>query len=178
MKKQLWGLLLLFAGVCLQAQTVVKIPFLQPEIFSVSPGDVFVSLQANETKEIGSEIEISGGSGNYAFLWTRNGQELGTSPVLTVTEGGTYHLLVTDGNGCSATVTYFVDAHLSLQLLQADSAATPDAIALYQLNGKLLRVYKFPKESDSIDWQDFPKGYYLLSIQSGKKQVTKLIKIK
>lgn len=50
-------------------------------------------------------VVASGGNGNYTYVWTPN---VGSTFSITGIESGDYTLVVTDGNGCSATETYTV----------------------------------------------------------------------
>lgn len=50
-------------------------------------------------------VLATGGSGNYTYAWTPN---VGSSSSITNLENGDYSVIVTDGNGCSATETYTV----------------------------------------------------------------------
>lgn len=58
----------------------------------------------------GVEVSVSGGAGNYTYLWS-NGAE--TQDLIDVTSG-LYTLTVTDGNGCSTSLAQSVGANNSL----------------------------------------------------------------
>lgn len=107
MKKLFIGLFLL-AALCLHAQTYVKIPFSQPQIFTVSADSVFKSIEPGALLNLGTEIEINGGSGSYSFVWLSEGTVLGNSLLLNVSSVGEYILNIKDDAGCETRVVYQV----------------------------------------------------------------------
>nr|WP_289048069.1 PKD domain-containing protein [Carboxylicivirga marina] len=54
-------------------------------------------------------LSVSGGSGDYSYLWS-NGE---TSKDLVNVSGGSYDVVITDVNGCTATESYVVNEPLS-----------------------------------------------------------------
>ena len=161
------------------AQTVIKIPFQQPEPFVVQPQTIDKAID-NTSIDLGLEVEIHGGSGNYIFSWVFNNEEIGTNPTININKGGIYTLLIRDGEGCESTVTYTVsggtgieDINTSLLIVLYPNPTTgtfsvktpenqqPDKIEVYNLDGKLM-----PKEN-------LPTGHYLVSLYFGNKKITK-----
>lgn len=112
--KKLITSLFLIAGLCLYAQTYVKIPFNQRQVFTVSADSVFKSIDQGNVLELGTDIEISGGSGSYSFIWSSGSTVLGTSLVLNVNAVGEYVLNINDGSGCQTRVIYQVKVNTGI----------------------------------------------------------------
>ena len=68
-------------------------------------------------------VVVSGGAGSYAYLWT-NGQ---TNSTATGLVGGAYNVTVTDGGGCTRSMTFVVVAPAALSV---SLAATNPTVAL------------------------------------------------
>lgn len=112
--KKLITALFLIVSFCLHAQTYVKIPFNQRQVFTVSADSVFKSIDQGNVLELGTDIEISGGSGNYSFIWSSGSNVLGTSLVLNVSSVGEYVLNINDGSGCQTRVIYQVKVNTGI----------------------------------------------------------------
>lgn len=119
MKKLFIGLFLL-AALCSHAQTYVKIPFSQPQIFTVTADSVFKSIEPGALLNLGTEIEINGGSGSYSFVWSSEGTVLGTSLLLNVSSVGEYILNIKDNAGCETRVVYQVKLNTDIDKLASN----------------------------------------------------------
>ena len=185
MKNRLLAILFLAVPFCSTvAQTVIKIPFQQPEPFVVQPQVVDKSIE-NTGIELGLEMEIHGGSGDYIFSWIYNDEEIGTNPTITVREGGVYILLIRDGEGCESSVIYTVgngtgmkdvemQENLSIILypnpttgafsVKSPENQEPDKIEIYNLEGQQMTQN-----------ENLPAGHYLVTLHFGNKKVTKVL---
>lgn len=184
--------------LAVNAQTVVKIPFNQPTAFSVTPSSIFTLLPETGTIKLGLDAKISGGSGNYTYLWTSGERTLGTESTLTVDKTGNYLLLVKDGNGCQSSILYTVTGSASLTdaknqnlkvwpnpskglvYIQGRTTTDLDKIVLLTPDGKTIANYtkkdlKTENNRVTLMLDKLPKGYYVLSLQYGKETLTKAI---
>lgn len=196
------SILLMYSLHMIQAQTIVKIPFKQNALFSVSPSSFEVELEPQNNKEIGLEITINGGSGQYTFTWLYQDEVVGVLPSLTVNKAGVYTLTISDGEGCESSVIYTVlgetglvntdyEPLISLYPNPASDhvyAKVPDNInfsqvSIYTIEGKHLKTYTSEniKQEKSIlyfDLSEFSSGYYLMSFVSLDEVFTKIITLK
>ena len=185
MRNKLSALLFLIIPFCTTiAQTVIKIPFQQPEPFVVQPQLIDKSID-NTSIELGLEIEIHGGSSNYIFSWVYNDEEIGSSPTITISEEGVYTLLIRDGEGCESFVTYTISDGTGIKDIGMQESSSfvlypnpttgafsvkspgnqePDKIEIYNLEGKLMTQN-----------EDLPAGHYLVTLLFGNKKVTKVL---
>jgi hypothetical protein len=94
------------------AQRVVVLSVTQPPEFGFSVSQSDTTILETTSVELGTDIVISGGSGDYQFLWTP-GKTLSDStilnPVATPMDTTIYLLTVTDEFGCSFSVNYTVN---------------------------------------------------------------------
>lgn len=202
MKSRLIILLLLFIfnTLTVRAQTVIKIPFIQPERFIVQPKVVYKSMEGSESIEIGSDTEIIGGSGKYSFTWLKNGLTIGSGPTLSITEKGEYMLTINDGVNCQASTSYLIDSPISgiNDLDRADFDIYPNPtggkltiqfsasqklnrVEIYNIEGKLLHSYPVDKTKMNelgIDASGLPAGQYLLVTHFELKKITKVLVIR
>lgn len=178
-----------------KAQTVIKIPFVQPDKFVVLPQSVYKSFESNLTINLGLEVEILGGSGNYTFSWIYEGLEIGTDPTITITQRGTYTLTVDDGVGCKSTVNYFVDPSSGLENLyeetttifpnptdghfyiQSKEINNLDKVEIRSLTGEIYGSYLKKDQVDKIqlDASGLSSGYYFVVSHFGATRITKAL---
>jgi hypothetical protein len=180
------------------AQTVIKIPFLQPEQFHVSPRNIFKSLEGNTSIELGLEPQIRGGSGVYTFSWTHNNTIIGSDPTITASQKGIYILTIHDGTSCEASITYYIDtitgvnepAEHPIEIYPNPAnnnfyVRLPELIhtanlSIYTLQGVLIR--KTPSAVDSplfqFDSSDLASGSYILVVQNEKIKLSRILIIK
>lgn len=191
-------LLMALMSITSAAQTVIKIPFLQPEQFHVSPRNIFKSLEGNPSLELGLEPQIRGGSGTYTFSWTHNNTIVGNDPTLLVSQKGVYVLTINDGIRCEAMVTYNIDTTTGTnELIEHPIEIYPNPagssffvrlperfllahISIYSLNGDLIR--RIPNAVSSpivrIDSSDLTSGNYLLVVQNETIKISRILIIK
>jgi len=185
MKNKLFTFLFLVIPFCSAvAQTVIKIPFQQPEPFIVQPQAIDKSIK-NASIELGLEIEIQGGSGNYLFSWIYNDEEIGTNPTISVSEEGVYILSIKDGEGCESSVTYTISNETGIKNIDMQESSSfvlypnpttgafsvqspenqePDKVEVYNLEGKRM-----------TQDENLPAGHYLVTLHFGNKRITKVL---
>lgn len=179
------------------AQTVIKIPYRQHEIFVVQPATVTKDLGHGGSVELGFEADIHGGSGNYTFQWFKEGAEVGSQPSFVATESGTYILIVNDGAGCESGITYTVSGGSGLDNLYEESIRiypnpnqgdffisanlnqTIDKVEIIGMDGKTHPISAIRREETNIHIQasDLPAGYYFLTSYAGNQKITKVLLI-
>jgi len=188
---------LFYLGV--SAQTLIKIPFIQPAVFTVTPQTKYTALPEAGSIKLGEDAFISGGSGNYAYLWTTEGKEIGTTNTLTVDKPGNYCLEVNDGHGCKSSIMYYVtdgssalqnttelkmivfpnptEGVVNIQLKKTESlekitVLTPDGLTIATF---LKGDYSYKDNQISLDLKDLPKGHYFISLHFDTKILTNAI---
>ena len=183
MKNKLLTFLFLTIPFCTTiAQTVIKIPFQQSEPFVVQPQTIDKAM-GNTSIDLGLDVEIHGGSGNYIFSWIFNDEEIGTNPTITINERGIYTLSVRDGEGCESTVTYTIGNRTSIEEINIQESSSivlypnpttgafsvktpenqqPDKIEVYNMEGQRMS-----------DRENLPAGHYLVTLHFGNKKITK-----
>lgn len=195
MKKLLIGWLL-FIGFCLQAQTYVKIPFKQSQVFTVSEDSVVKTIEQGQAVDLGGEIEINGGAGKYNFVWTFGGAEVSTSLLLNVNSVGEYILKINDGAGCKTQVVYIVKLNTGLdktygQQINIYPIPAGDfifirplidlplkSVAVYNAAGELIRSeYYGYKSADNVQFglKGMTAGQYLLTCDFVDRKITRVI---
>lgn len=199
-KNQLFLLfILLILTVSATAQTIIKIPFQQPEQFVVHPKNIHKSLEGLERLEIGAELEIFGGSGIYTFSWTFEGTIIGSDPTVLIYQKGVYTLTINDGVSCEAQINYFIDmgtvvndprqyhvliypnpAQLNIYIT-AKGLYNFTQIDIYSLDGILrssIPIDNCSLNDFSIDVSVLPVGNYLLILQSEVERITRILLIR
>jgi len=188
---------LFYLGV--SAQALIKIPFIQPAVFTVTPQTKQTTLPETGSIKLGEDAFISGGSGNYDYLWTTEGRELGTANTLTVDKTGNYCLEVNDGHGCKSSIMYYVtngssglenttelkmivfpnptEGIVNIQLKKSDglekiTVLTPDGRTIATF---LQGDYSYKDNQISLDLKNLPKGHYFISLHFDTKIRTNAI---
>ncbi len=91
------------------------------------------------------ELTVTGGSGNYTYDWSPN---VSTSNQATDLAVGTYEVIVTDGNGCSQTVSYDVVTGNSFYI-----EVTPDSFTIEKEESANINLFVDPNVTvESIVW--------------------------
>jgi len=180
------------------SQTVLKIPFIQPAAFTVSPSSVYTTYPVGGSVKLGLDASVSGGSGAYSYQWTLSDVILGTESTLTVDQIGNYTLLIKDGKGCQSSIMYYVSENTALSetsevamivypnpsqgtvYIQMKTVDGLEKITIYTPDGKTVAVYsgktiKYENNRISLDLKNMPKGKYFISILLGKETFTKAI---
>ena len=198
MKNLLFGILLL-AVLGVNAQTYVKIPFSQPRLFTVSADTINKSIESGATIQLGLDVEINGGSGHYNFSWVSAGNNLGTSPTITVSQPGSYTLSIQDGSGCESQVVYVVNTNTGVAevlnqklnifpnpasnviFLQSPDLDKLTRVSLYSWAGELVRNCVLENKSaaaTAVNLEGIQDGQYLLTCMFGNDKVTRIVLIK
>jgi len=133
------------------------------------------------------------GSGGYTFAWTKDGQPFASTEDLTDLNAGTYVLILTDINGCTASTPPIVisnmvgtsepglsgsvrlwpnPAHSAIHLEIIDL----DVIAgcIVDLRGGLVRQIQPSELSGEIEIRQLPEGMYCLKISTANGRVLSL----
>jgi hypothetical protein len=100
----------------LDCDVVLSETLLDPSPVTVGTAAIVQPMPGQSDGSI--QIDVAGGSGSYAFAWTRNGAAFADTEDLGNAPEGSYALVVTDGNGCTATASF---------VLQTVSAGDPSA---------------------------------------------------
>jgi hypothetical protein len=157
----------------------------QPELLEMN---VEVTDQVGE--EAGSAmITVDGGTPPYFIFWSNGAVNETAQDSLTT---GFYAIWLKDLLGCKAQSLFYIDfiqsalSQESLELkfypnpvsdfLIIESLTnSPSYIQLRQIDGKLLMDKKLPASDkhSQIDFRDFPRGVYILSIESGTQMVNR-----
>ncbi len=198
MRNLFFGIFLLCA-LGMKGQTYVKIPFSQPQLFTVSADTINKSLQSEANAQLGLDVEINGGSGHYTFVWTNGATNLGTSPTLTVSQPGNYILNIQDGSGCESQVVYVVSSNTGINtildqkvnvfpnpastvvFLQSPDLKKLNKVSLYSLAGELVKNCTLEDKSSAtttVSLEGVQDGQYLLTCMFGHEKVTRIILIK
>ncbi len=83
--------------------TITQPPVLSSEATTITP----VSCRDGANGAI--DLTVNGGTPNYTYSWTRNGNPISnTTQDLTGLTAGTYAVMITDANGCTATNSFDV----------------------------------------------------------------------
>lgn len=189
MKKKLFFLFFVVTSciITTKAQTIIKIPFLQPRPFQVSTLTDTLSLAGNTSVVLGSNLLLSGGSGQYTYAWMQNNVVLHTLPTFEVAQQGTYQLLVNDGAGCSALIQFVVllNAGLSAEMddsfeiypvpamnhvfIKSTHLDLLKSVRIYQTDGKQMLYITENEPITSgkmkINVEQLPVGTYLMTLE-------------
>jgi hypothetical protein len=95
-------LALIFLFSLLKSQeTIIKVPFSQPKKLTLDAGENQV-LSAGQTITLGTDVSITGGTPGYRYTWKDSGNSEYSTPTISVSEAGSYYLIVTDEKQCMA----------------------------------------------------------------------------
>lgn len=121
----------------------------------------------------GIDVTITGGSPNYSTVWTGpNGFSAANEDIFSLEEG-TYDLLVTDYNGCTATASIDLDAPLPMSATAgittaACSGASNGAVDVGVSNGIAPYAYAWSGPggfaANTEDISGIPAGVYTVSV--------------
>lgn len=189
MKKKLFFLFLVVTSciITTKAQTIIKIPFFQPRPFQVSYTSDTLSLAGSSSVVLGSNLILSGGSGQYKYAWMQNNVVVHTLPTFEVTQQGTYQLLVNDDAGCSALIQYVVLLNAGLAdemndsfeiypvpavnevFIKSINLDQIKSIRIYQTDGKQIlqktENESFNSDKLKINVEHLPAGTYLMTLE-------------
>jgi len=119
----------------------------------------------------GIDLTVTGAEAPYTFIWT-NGTpsvEIADSEDLTNVISGSYTVLVTDKNGCTQELTYFLRNPLSIFI-------TADVVAVNcdgnQNDGALTNVKVFPTGSYNYSWSNGATSESIADLAPGSYTLT------
>ncbi len=172
----------------------------------VEPTDISVSVIAIEpdtdNAHDGSiEIEVGGGAGDYSYQWLNaQGAVVSTDANVYGLSAGDYTLIITDGNGCEASLVFTVEsvtmtidrrmeskinlypnpANGWVTLALEDTQAQEVDIVVFDMSGRL--AARFPHSDMStgavtLDLSAQTSGIYLVKIVIGNQVVAKKLAI-
>ncbi|MCB9195302.1 MAG: gliding motility-associated C-terminal domain-containing protein [Flavobacteriales bacterium] len=96
----------------------------------------------------------SGGTGTMNYSWEQSGFPVGSSAILTGINAGTYDLIITDGNGCSASTSISIS---DPTMISIDNIITTNPSCNGSSDGVLEAVLTLGTSGfDYIDWYDDP----------------------
>jgi len=143
-------------------------------------------------------VDVSGGTGQYAFAWFLNGAPFVASEDLTNAPAGDYQLQITDGNGCTGTFTYtlteIVGTGGPVETMFAEVFPNPAKekavlavslpkpttlyLALSDGAGRVLQAWTVEHVTEQnipMDVKDLPGGVYQLRILAGKENLVRKV---
>lgn len=150
-----------------------------------TPPSVFLG---NDTTVLATSYQLNAGSGFTGYNWNSGA---GTAQTFTVTTPGTYCVVVTDGNGCTATDCIFVDlitgineqsdwfatvypnpAHEQLTIRFGGVQPKTLSFRILHMNGQLVQETEHSELSAtreiSIPLNELAAGAYLLQVRSDR----------
>lgn len=156
-----------------------------PEALAASPGSIVQPHQGQSDGAI--FLDVSGGNGVYHFVWMLNGAPVVNSEDLTNAPAGDYTLILTDGNGCTASFEFTLTETVDNQEVSTEfftevfpnpaqdkawlAVAFPKAqtlyLSLHDATGRLLHswsVREVTEQNIPIDLKNLPSGTYQLKI--------------
>ncbi len=139
-------------------------------------------------------VTIAGGNGNYSYAWTGPNGYTSTSEDLTGLAGGTYNLTVTDGNGCTSTLSATINSQVGLNenviptfalypnpsegIFYVDMVGSMSdnyEVVITDVSGRIVMNKTVYTEQFTIDLSNASNGTYFLNISSDEKKATKTI---
>ncbi|MBC7778139.1 MAG: T9SS type A sorting domain-containing protein [Phycisphaerae bacterium] len=139
-------------------------------------------------------LDIAGGNGQYGYIWLRNGTPFVNSEDLTTAPAGDYTLIVTDGNGCTASFDFTLTETVGNQEISTEyftevfpnpaqekawlAVAFPKAQTLYLTlldpAGRVLSTWTVRDVTEQnilVDLKGLPAGSYQLRIRTEKEMI-------
>ena len=140
------------------------------------------------------DITVSGGDGNYTFVWSSGD----ATEDLTGIGADDYTVTVTDGNGCTGTATFTVSEETSregaLNNLSATVFPNPTSgkvfiqtskdigqsltVNVFDLSGRLVQTTELPTGTAVLDMNGQAAGVYLLELTAGDRREVKRVVLK
>ena len=138
----------------------------------------------------GNTITVNASGGSSPYIYSLNGGAPQSSNVFSGLTPGTYSVVVTDANGCTASVTgivvvsgtvepseawgFAVSPNPSAGLFELSLQNAPDAlrVQVFDATGRLVQSREFHPAGGqfnaTLDLQDLPQGTYLLRLSDGE----------
>jgi len=193
-------IILLFIPFSVFSQVEITLNVNQPPELGFDITNQDTTIVAGESAQLGNDIVVFGGSEDYHYAWSP-GESLDDAslrnPVASPSDTTTYHLTVTDNNGCSFSVDYTVNVRETTNSSDFTAGgASPLNVMLYpnpntghfrvrlkglpadkielnilDINGR--RLYKstisgFTGEHTGMIQTDLLQGAYILEVRSDK----------
>ncbi len=179
-------------------ETIIKVPFSQPKKLMLDAGDNQV-LSDGQTITLGTDVSISGGTPSYMYTWKDSRNNEFSTPTISVSEAGSYYLIVTDEKQCTATDSVIVNLFSAIENSESGTGFSifpnPSAGIIYYRIAKpessvILEVISaegrvvFKKEFETapgdltgfIDLTGYGQGlYHVKMMRSGSSSVKSII---
>lgn len=143
-------------------------------------------------------LDIAGGTGQYGYVWLRNGSPFVNSEDLTNAPAGDYTLVVTDGNGCTASFDFTLTEMVGNQEVSTEfftevfpnpaqekawlAVAFPKAqtlhLTLSDAAGRALSTWtvrNVTEQNIPLDLKHLPAGNYQLRIRTEKETIVEQV---
>lgn len=168
-------------------ETILTTSLLNPSTITAVPSSIEQPHQGQSDGAI--FLEVAGGTGQYNYVWLRNGTPFVSSEDLTNAPAGDYTLVISDGNGCTAsfefTLTetvgnqdvateFFTEifpnpAHEKAWLAVAFPKAQSLHLTLSDATGRALHTWTVRDATEQnipLDLKNLPSGTYQLIIRT------------
>ena len=145
-------------------------------------------------------LDVSGGNGLFNFVWLQNGAPFVNAEDLTNAPAGDYTLIITDGNGCSASFDFTLTETVGNQEVSTEfftevfpnpaqekawlAVAFPKSetlhLTLLDAAGSVLKtctVREVTEQNIPLDLKHLPAGTYQLQILTGKERIVEQVVI-
>ena len=143
-------------------------------------------------------LDIAGGTGQYGYVWLRNGAPFVNSEDLTSAPAGDYTLIITDGNGCTASFDFTLTETVGNQGVSTEfftevfpnpaqekawlAVAFPKAqtlhLTLLDATGRVLNTWtvrEVTEQNIPLDLKHLPVGVYQLRIRTEKETLVESV---
>jgi hypothetical protein len=189
---------LLIFNVLRAQETIIRVPFSQPEMLVVDAGED-QDLYSGQSVTLGMDAKITGGTAGYQYAWKDTpGNEYAASTI-AVTGPGSYYLTVTDEKHCSATdsvrvsqvtatgksnagsrFSIFPNPSGGVFFFRMENPAYPVKLEVVSVVGRVVFMQNFetsnPDITVKIDLSGFDRGvYYLKLTGNGASSVRSVI---
>ena len=171
----------------LDCELILSANLLQPPAITAVPSSIEQPQQGQSNGAI--FLDVTGGNGVFSYNWLRNGTPFVNSEDLTNAPAGNYTLLITDGNGCTASYEFTLTEVVDNQELKADffteifpnparekawlSVAFPKTetlhLSLTDATGRALQTWTVRdamEQNIPLDLKNLPSGTYQLWIRT------------
>jgi hypothetical protein len=143
-------------------------------------------------------LDITGGSGSFTFVWTKNGAPFSTTKDLINAPAGTYNLVIQDAHNCSVSFNYTLFEVVATATPSTDifaevipnpakdhaalsvSCQTPTNLylTLIDASGRVLHswaVDKVTEQNIPIEVKGLPGGVYQLKVLAGQELLVRKV---
>ncbi len=160
------------------AQQDIILNVVQPPPFQVSANGTDTTVFTGESINLGYNLDVSGGSGNYEFSWT-GGTSIGNpnvrNPEVSPEATTVYSVTVLDENGCSADVQYKVEVlktvGISATVVNSTNCLGGGSINVEVLDGMPPYSINWSNGATSNKISDLTPGEYIITVTDFANQV-------